>query len=320
MVLIQPSSQISENQTSLIFPCHNRYVSGTIIRVLAPSKINLFLHITGKRPNGYHELESVMAFTHFGDEITFSKIEEESPKLTLEGSFASILSGDDIHDNLVLKAYDYVRNQYSITDDYALLLDKKIPVQAGIGGGSADAAAVIRGLTYLHHESKSLLLDTAHVADTLGADVPACMACETVMVRGIGERISKIPVSMSGMDILLVNTHDHISTKMLFEQLNQNYSDNTTYDFEHQEMERDEVIEIIKQCRNDLTQAAVKHAPNIQTALKLIEDQEGCYVSRMSGSGATCFGLFANSESAQSAKNEILKKHPEWWVVQTTFI
>lgn len=319
MVSVQ---QTVSDTKKLISHCQNENATDSIINVLAPAKINLFLHITRKRPNGYHELESLMSFTEFGDTISFKSCPTSmDPQLTISGEFSNILSSETMDSNLIIQTYNVIKAKKTISDHYSFHLEKNIPIQAGIGGGSADAAAIIRGIEYLQNTDDNPLLDDTWISEKLGADIPACIASQTVMVRGIGEEITPIESHcLSGMNVVLVNSRDCIPTKKLFQQLSTHYSEVNMFPFEKKTITLETMINLLQRTKNDLTDAAITLAPNVQNVLTMIEKQDGCYLSRMSGSGATCFGIFKDKESASNAYRIIKQKQPKWWITQTRFL
>lgn len=255
----------------------------------ARAKINLCLHVTGRRADGYHLLDSLVAFADVGDVLRV----EPADQLTLEvsGPFSAGLPVDN--DNLILRAAHLVDAQVRIS------LEKNLPVASGIGGGSADAAACLRALQQLGYDMPS---DQAVLS--LGADVPVCLSQKTTRMRGIGDEL--MPANLSPpMHAVLVNAGVPVSTRAVFSTLAS--VDNSDMHWPPQEP----LVDWLAQQRNDLQAAAIAIAPEIRDVLKAL-DEAGAQLSRMSGSGATCFGLFESEQSAAAATRSLAGHR--WWV------
>ncbi len=270
---------------------------------VAPAKINLTLHVTGQRKDGYHLLDSLVMFTGLGDVITVA----DAPRfnLTINGPFAKGLSCGD--DNLVVRAARLMAPDRAVE----ITLTKNLPVTGGLGGGSADAAATMFALSQLWHLP---LPDWENVLE-LGADVPLCLSTELSRMRGIGGDIELIgPAPM--LDILLVNPGVGVSTPEVFKALD--VKDNSPMDDTMPDpFDTDNWIDWIAAQRNDLQGAATQIAPEIAAALAALDTQTGCRLARMSGSGATCFALFEDFETCEAAKDTLQAAYPTWWVQQT---
>ena len=280
------------------------------VRKLAPAKINLSLAVTGQRADGYHQLDSLVAFTTLGDVVEVEPADVWS--LTINGPFAESLPVSD--DNLVLRAGHAMQDafaSYSATVSPAdIRLTKNLPVASGIGGGSADAAAVMLALQDLW--GQSLPSDDMHaIALSLGADIPACLAGVPSRMQGIGERLT--PVAMLGLPVVLANCGRAIATPRIFAALPSR--NNPQMDMP-MPTERDPWMEWLRSQRNDLQQAAVALVPEIETTLDTLA-AAGAQLARMSGSGATCFGVFESIGSADQAAERLKTKHPDWWIVTT---
>lgn len=263
---------------------------------IARAKVNLSLHVVGQRADGYHLLDSIVGFADYGDVLTFAPADVTS--LTIGGPFAAGLSGED--DNLILKA----ARCFSGAKGAAIHLEKNLPVASGIGGGSADAAAALRGLSALWGEP----LPALPLQLALGADVPVCLADGVVRMQGIGEDIATVS-GIESKPMLLVNPGVSVSTPTIFKAL-------ATKSNPPIEPQTDDGWGWIASQRNDLQAPAIATAPVIADVLDQIA-QTGATLSRMSGSGATCFGVFVTDEQAASAAATISANHPDWWV-QTT--
>jgi len=281
-------------------------IPGEAVAVLAPAKINLFLHVIGRRPDGYHLLDSLVAFADIGDEITAAPAEALS--LAVSGPEAAALSGLD-GDNLVLRAASRLAGHHGIAPDAALRLDKHLPVASGIGGGSSDAAATLRALAALW----GLPLDPAamEIAAALGADVPACLAGRPVWVGGLGERLDPLP-ELPPLGIVLANPRRELPTASVFRARQGDFT--TGEPRRAAPPDAAALIALLRRCRNDLTEAALGLVPEIATVLACLDALSGAYLARMSGSGATCFALFADRAAAARAAAMLATTEPGWWV------
>ncbi|USU09259.1 4-(cytidine 5'-diphospho)-2-C-methyl-D-erythritol kinase [Sphingomonadaceae bacterium OTU29MARTA1] len=276
----------------------------------APAKINLALHIRHRRPDGYHELETLFAFAADGDTVTVVPATADSFAIT--GPFAAALAasaeraGEPVTPNLVERAAIAFRNTFGIEQAHAITIDKHLPVASGIGGGSADAAATLRALARLHAiapEDPRLFV----IAEALGADVPACLLGRTTLGTGKGEAL--IPVhGLAGTPLLLVNPGVAVSTGAVFTRWD-------GYDRGGIPVEGDLLARAIAG-RNDLQPAALELAPVIADVLSALAGSEGVLLSRMSGSGATCFALFEN----EPARDAAARTMPQHWTLATTLL
>ncbi len=278
--------------------------------VIAPAKINLYLHVTGRRADGYHTLDSLVAFAGINDVVSVRPAAE----LTLEliGHFAEDIPAGD--GNLVLMAARALREQAGINDGAALKLTKRLPVAAGIGGGSADAAAALRALNGLWGLG---LADTELLAIGLGlgADVPVCLRGRAAFMGGIGEDLCPAP-ALPRAWVVLVNPGRALSTPAVFEKRRQMAGDDFSAPagFNYAPQDAAELAAVLAKRRNDLEDAAVALEPAVGEVLAAINETAGVLLARMSGSGATCFGLMAAAEEAASAALALAAAHPDWWV------
>jgi len=260
---------------------------------LASAKLNLALHVTGRRDDGYHLLDSLVCFAAIGDVVTLTP----GPlSLTIDGPFAAALAADA--DNLCLRAARLVQGQAEIR------LSKNLPVASGIGGGSADAAAVLRGFGKM---GRPLPVDTQR----LGADVPVCVQSCTTRMMGIGEVLLPVP-PLPQLHFVLVNPGIAVSTPAIFSGLSRR--DNAPLPEMSAWRSMDDLVCWLAMTRNDLEAPAIAVAPVIGQVLAALSSQ-GARFSRMSGSGATCFGLFDNAMSANHAALSL--KRNGWWAVAT---
>lgn len=284
-------------------------------RKIARAKINLALHVTGQRDDGYHLLDSVVVFSTYGDEITVSKQENDANQngthhLTINGPFSEGLEAD--HNNLVLKA---ARLMGDDVPPLNIVLEKNLPVASGIGGGSADAAATLLAISQLLKRP----LPNADDVLSLGADVPVCLhGCQhgsAIRMSGIGETLSELQKTPA-LPILLVNPNVGVSTPAIFKSLASKNNPPLTKPNEPIDKAAP-FAQWINDCRNDLQPPALLHCQEVETCLEALSNCNGSLIARMSGSGATCFGLFENDEDARSAAEKLQSEHPDWWVVAT---
>lgn len=272
---------------------------------LARAKVNLFLHITGRRADGYHTLDSLVAFADIGDELRAELADDVS--LDVVGEGAASLSGDD---NLVLTAARAMREEFNVKRGAALQLVKALPIAGGLGGGSADAAAAIRLLCRLWNlePDRDRL---AALALTLGADVPVCLSGTPSRMQGIGERLTPLE-SFPNVPVVLANPRIPLATPDVFRRTDV-HSGSIAWP-EQGLADAETLVSFLSSCGNDLQPAAVALVPEIAVVLDTIAACHGCRLARMSGSGASCFGLFASQTQASAAATRIRAEHPDWWV------
>lgn len=279
----------------------------------APAKINLALHVIGQRDDGYHLLDTLVVFTELGDELVLSAPDNlTEDRLVISGPFANGLSSDG--DNLILRAVTLLRevlaSQGIAAPSVHIKLQKNLPVSSGIGGGSADAAATLRGLKKLwNFHFDDAVLD---IAKRLGADVPMCLQSCNLRACGVGDEIAVMDGGRN-FHLLLVNPGVSIATMDIFNSL---MSKNNS----GMELSHFPSAEALSGTRNDLQEPAISHAPIIQNVLETIAGLPQIQFTRMSGSGATCFGIFETAEAAESAKITLANQHPDWWVMSTKLI
>lgn len=276
----------------------------------ARAKINLALHVTGRRADGYHLLDSLVVFADCGDKLELASAEKTS--LEIIGPFSAGLQVDG--DNLVLRAYQNLSNSLNTPlPPTAFLLTKNLPVSSGIGGGSADAAAALNGLVELWQ----LDVDQQTLSETalsLGADVPVCLDSRTCRMSGVGEMLTDV-ANFAPVDCVLVNPGVAVSTPAVFGALALPVDEAAFAGLP--EIPTGDFIGWFGETRNDLQRAAIDLTPEIAETTTALEQTPDCQLARMSGSGATCFGLFNNPESANEAVAQIARNHPDWWVLAT---
>ncbi len=282
--------------------------------MLASAKLNLFLHIGPIRPDRYHDVDSLVVFTEFGDDV---RIEPSTDiELSIDGPFAAGLQSDN-EDNLVLRAAHLLEAKTGSKKGAHLTLEKNIPIAAGVGGGSSDAAATLRGL----NEFWSLGLgdnEILELAEALGADVPVCFRQNPAWMEGIGEILSEGP-SLPLLHLLLVNPNIPLSTGKVFAT----FDESAVIAPLRMEKERPrsfgstvELVSFLNDHRNDLEAPAIHLCPEIEEVKSSLE-QQGSTFTRMSGSGPTCFGVFDSGAAAEAAAKELQSRHPQWWIKPT---
>jgi 4-diphosphocytidyl-2-C-methyl-D-erythritol kinase len=266
----------------------------------ARAKLNLALHVRARRADGYHELETLFAFVEHGDEIIAARA--EAPSFTLTGRFKPELAGEG--DNLVMRAAAAFQAEFG-GGPWAIQLGKWLPVASGLGGGSADAAATMRALAALEGVDP---LDPRlfAIAERLGSDVPACLLGRTAVGRGRGEALESIP-GRPGTPVLLVNPGVAVSTAEVFRAWD---------GVDLGPLEQGTLLDIAMTGRNDLEDPAMRVAPVICEVLTELGRTPAALV-RMSGSGATCFGLYLDEARRDAASQAIRKSHPHWWRCET---
>ncbi|MEQ9518134.1 MAG: 4-(cytidine 5'-diphospho)-2-C-methyl-D-erythritol kinase [Parvibaculum sp.] len=284
----------------------------------ANAKINLSLKVLGKRADGYHLLESLVVFADIADRLTCREADHLS--LELSGPFASAL-GSDGSSNLVLEAAKSFAAEMGRQPDLAFTLEKNLPVASGIGGGSADAAAAIRTMVRLWGDPDCTLQS---LALSLGADVPVCLRKKPSIMSGIGEQLTPLR-SLPDMDAVLVNPGVRVSTGAVFktlraEPISQPEAMSSVLTTNAPAFtDKEGVLTYLAANGNDLETPARKLEPQIDKVLERIAETPGCRLARMSGSGATCFGLYDNPFDAAEAASVLKKAAPDWWVVATIF-
>lgn len=279
---------------------------GRGVRISAPAKINLYLHVTGRRADGYHLLDSLVVFAGIADELSVTPAEGWS--LVIEGPFADKIPAGS--DNLVAKAATALAGICGQAPDVEVRLTKNLPPAAGIGGGSADAAAVLHALCRIWQRDpgEPAIQD---LALSLGADVPVCLAGRPVFFGGVGEQLTAAP-GLPDCWLVLVNPGVEVPTPSVFRARTGPFSQGGRFGDPPGTVA--ELAAVLAARGNDLMAPALTLAPVIGTVLAALEDRPGCLLARMSGSGATCFGLFAEPEGARRAAADLAADYPDWWV------
>ena len=270
------------------------------------AKINLYLHVTGRRPDGYHEIDSLIVFAGVGDRIEIAAADD--PGLGLSGPRASEAPRGG--DNLALKAARALAEVCGRGEGARIELEKRLPAAAGLGGGSADAAAVLSAL----RARWRLALPGAElqaIALGLGADVPVCLYGRPAFVAGIGERIARAP-PLPPAWLVLVNPNVALPTAQVFAARSGGFSRPGRWSGTPPDLSA--LADRLADLRNDLEAPARVLAPEVDDALAALGRQPDALLARMSGSGATCFGVFARQEAAREAAATIAGERPDWWV------
>lgn len=268
----------------------------------APAKLNLALHVRARRDDGYHELETLFVFVGYGDVLTIK--DAEVAAFVVTGPFAEALGGED--DNLVLRAERAFRAEVAALPPLAVTLDKRLPVASGMGGGSADAAAMLRAMA----RRAGVAMDDPRlraVAEALGSDVPACLLGRTAIGRGRGENLTPVD-GAAGMPVLLINPGIALSTAAVFAGWDR---------IDRGGLPEGELIAAAMSARNDLEVPARAIAPAIGDVLDRLSAAPGVRLARMSGSGATCFALFDDAADRAAAAHAIRLAEPRWWVLES---
>ncbi|MBH64026.1 MAG: 4-(cytidine 5'-diphospho)-2-C-methyl-D-erythritol kinase [Alphaproteobacteria bacterium] len=281
---------------------------GKVVRCRAPAKINLYLHVLGRRSDGYHDIDSLIVFAGVSDQVSVSR--SQRPGLRMAGPFAHDMETMDWANNLVVVAARALSEVCGESPSVALSLQKNLPVAAGLGGGSSDAAATLRALAELW------TLDISDeqlraVAEGLGADVPACLAQNPVAISGRGEIITQAP-KLPAAWLVLANPGIPLVTAEVFRWFSPTGSQAAPL----KEAPKDlgAMVEALARRSNDLEQPAITLVPQIAEVIEMLSTSEGCMLARMSGSGATCFGIFSDEASADAAAESIGNEQDTWWV------
>ena len=281
------------------------------LRVFGPAKLNLFLHVGPPRADGRHPLESLAVFADVGDWLGFSPAEDL--ELHIEGPFAASLSAEA--DNLVLRAARALAAAAGIVPSARIVLEKHLPIASGIGGGSADAAAALRGLARFWGLELPET-DLEGLAGRLGADVPVCLAGRSALMRGTGEITD--PVSIAPLHGVLVNPGLPLGTGEVYRRFDA-MGLGAAFAMDRAPLPQGDVLDWLRDQRNDLEAPAIALCPMIAEVLAALKAQPQCLLARMSGSGATCFALAKNPVDSAQLARAIAADHPHWWAVPARF-
>ena len=281
-----------------------------MLKTIARAKINLTLRVLGKSETGFHLIESITAFSDFGDEVEIFT-NSSRDQLEISGPFSKDLEGD----NIVVKALEYFRKETIWTQPITIKIFKQIPVAAGLGGGSADAACVLKMLNLLAPKARVSEEKMGEIGLNLGSDVPACLSGKVLKMEGRGEKLTNIG-PIPNIPILLVNPNIKLSTKAVFEVFSEKgFFEETNGDAN---VDVGEIFRTIEcNAPNDLIEPAIKLAPVIKEVLFALRKLRGIRTVGMSGSGATCFALFEPNDTVSVLKAEEQIKNYGWWTAST---
>ncbi|WCR58277.1 4-(cytidine 5'-diphospho)-2-C-methyl-D-erythritol kinase [Wolbachia endosymbiont of Ctenocephalides felis wCfeJ] len=282
--------------------------------VKAPAKINLFLHIVGKKEIGYHLIEGLFVFANISN---FLEIKVGEKDFRYDNSTVEFINSElkvSHKYNTVMKAVNLLLRYAPARTKVMIKVVKNIPIAAGLGSGSSDAGAVIRTLGKLWEVNRSIL---SEIALSVGADVPASIDNKPVLVRGIGEELCPIKkLSLPTNVVLIKPKKKFLSTPEVFSR----YTGDFSKPIEWNDDSEKDLLKLLKETKNDLQEIAIGLVPEIKDVILALESQEGSMLSRMSGSGVACFGIFDSEENAKVAAMNIREKQPEWWVCDTQLI
>ncbi len=273
-----------------------------LIKYKCPAKINLFLKLTGKRADGYHELESLFAFLDLADELSM----QESENFTLEitGEFGELV---DQKENLFTKILDFFSQEFGISKNLKIKITKNIPVGAGLGGGSSDAAYFMHGLNEIFDLGLSLA-ELQKISLKFGSDIFFLLGNKAAIVKGRGEIIEEFP-QFSAITTLLINPKISVSTKEIFNKFDGNFSK----EIPTKDLLKKDVFDLIKNFPNDMEKPAISMLLLISEIIENLKNS-GAKIAKMSGSGATCFGIFENEKTLDLAQKILSKKFPKFFI------
>jgi 4-diphosphocytidyl-2-C-methyl-D-erythritol kinase len=278
----------------------------------AYAKINLTLRVRGRRPDGMHELASIVAFADVGDRLSFAPLATASgpAALCVTGPFAAAIVGE----NLVARAVAAIERVTGMNLPAGVMLEKMLPVASGIGGGSADAAAALRGMRRLLGP-RGTAIDWQGTARGLGADVPVCLESRAAMMTGIGDRLQ--PLSLPALDIVLANACEPVpadKTRRVFLALGAGPVGDASRIVHPSSLDRSALVEAIRATGNDLETPARAVLPSIGTLKEAVASTAGCEAAILSGAGPTVVGIYRTAEDARSAADVLTRAEPRWWV------
>lgn len=278
-------------------------------KFISPAKLNLYLEVISKRKDGFHNLESLMTFCELGDVI---KIEQSrSFQLKIKGPFGKFL---DLNENIILKVINGLEELYERKFKVCVTLEKNLPISSGMGGGSSNAATVIRAIHDIFRIKESENLD--HFLISIGADVPFCYYGKSAIIKGIGEQIEFVNHELCDYYVLLVNPLEEVSTKNVFEKLKILKKKKGKKEIKSNKLN----LEFLKEKENHLEAVAIRELSKIKTILEFLKFQTDSLYSRMTGSGATCFSFYKNKESLKIAENMLKSNFPSFWVMKTKLV
>lgn len=291
----------------------SKSVSQKSVRIFAPAKLNLYLHVTGKTAHNFHTLDSLVSFADVGDHILIEPARHF--QFEVHGAFKHAFSEKELDGrahsrNLVVRAAYGLSELLAQQLNLKISLTKNLPFGAGLGGGSADGAATIWGL--LDYWQKPKAHDRlGQLMISLGADVPVCFHSQTSFVEGIGDRLIGAP-ALPEIPIVIIYPGKSCHTRTIFNNFGSHFAPGVQKPEAFQSSE--DLVRFLETTDNSLTRAAKKHAPEIDNVLRSLRAQDGCMFARMSGSGSSCFGFFNTEDNAKDSAAEISIQNPDWWV------
>ena len=281
----------------------------TSLRRAAPAKLNLYLHITSKRADGYHELDSLVAFVDVNDRLSFA--ESDGFDITFTGPFSSGI--DDVAATSVHKAAQWLSEHCGVPARGVVQVEKNLPVAAGLGGGSADCAAALKGFAELWNVRVDWQAHATDIAFALGADVPVCLNARPAHMGGIGEQISGAP-TLPPAWVVLANARVPVSTAQVYGQLDGRYLPSRRLAVDEHIETAAALADLLHSRDNSLAAPALEVAPVVGDVLIGLEATPDCLLARVSGSGGTCFGLYTDQAAADTASAQLSEHQPDWWV------
>ncbi len=281
-----------------------------MLKTIAHAKINLTLRILGKEDTGFHLIESITAFSDFGDCVEIFT-NSSYDQLEISGPFAKDLEGE----NIAVKALEYFRRETNWNQPVTIKISKQIPVAAGLGGGSANAACVLKMLNLMAPKARISKKKMGEIGLALGSDVPACLSGKVLKMEGRGEKLTQIG-PIPNMPILLVNPNIKLSTKAVFEIFSKKGSSKIIRGDDSVDVE-DIFRNIGSIAPNGLIEPAIKLAPIVKDVLSVLEKLQGIATFGMSGSGATCFAIFEADDKVSVIEAENQLKTYGWWTTPT---
>jgi 4-diphosphocytidyl-2-C-methyl-D-erythritol kinase len=287
-----------------------------MLKLNAPAKVNLFLKITAIRDDGYHELYSLFVFLDLADQLEISK--SDHFHLSFDGEFAANLA-NDLKDNILTKTIDLFHQQFGISRNLAIKLTKNIPIGSGLGGGSSDCASLMKALNQIYNLklSKKQLQE---ISLKLGSDIAFFLQDQACLIAGRGEIMLK-SYDFEPMPVLIINPRISISTKEVYQRFDQQFRGNTNdkviFDHNVKNFLSNDIFNLIKDIDNDLLNPASMIAAEIKEILSAITRQNGCQLANMSGSGASCFGVFLKDKDLDLAYNDLTMVFPSYFIIKS---
>ncbi|MEE2746560.1 MAG: 4-(cytidine 5'-diphospho)-2-C-methyl-D-erythritol kinase [Pseudomonadota bacterium] len=283
-----------------------------MIAISSLAKINLYLHVIGKRDDGLHIIDSLTTFAGVGDTISIEDC--KSLSLHVDGPFANELG--PIGENLVIKATRLLSKTMGISSKVRFRLTKNLPVSAGLGGGSSNAAAALQ-LLCRFWETIPPSAELFELAECIGSDVPVCLLGQTSYMGGAGEKLTPAAPLPPGW-LVLANPRVQVSTGEIFNRFSLSASEPTR--FINHPRDIFELADFLRKQSNDLTEAAISYSPVIKTVIQILDSLDGSLLSRLCGSGSTCFALFSNQSEAQKAVSRLKLSRPNWWICASPIV